>query len=155
MASVSASDVKQIVVACEAGMGSSVMVARQLAKQLKSQEITVVHSPVNQLAETPHQIVLVHRGLSARAKQAVPDSVVIIFDMFLGDLNIAKLVGALQNGDTISDGCFPLTGRYHPRCDGLPARGVRRHLWLTPGGPGSSVPGIRRRDVGARTSIPL
>jgi hypothetical protein len=24
--------------------------------------------------------------------------------MFLGDLNIAKLVGALQNGDTISDG---------------------------------------------------
>jgi mannitol-specific phosphotransferase system IIBC component len=133
MASVSASDVKQIVVACEAGMGSSVMVARQLAKQLKSQGITVVHSPVNQLAETPHEIVLVHRGLSARAKQAVPQSVVIIFDMFLGDLNIAKLVGALQNGDTISDGCFTPTGRYHARCDGLLARGGRQHLRLAPG----------------------
>lgn len=104
MASVSASDIKQIVVACEAGMGSSVMVARQLAKQLKAQGIAVTHSPVNQLAETSHEIVLVHRGLSTRAKQAVPDSVVIVFDMFLGDLNIAKLVGAIQNGDVISDG---------------------------------------------------
>ena len=104
MASVSASDIKQIVVACEAGMGSSVMVARQLAKQLKAQGIAVTHSPVNQLAETPHEIVLVHRGLSTRAKQAVPDSVVIVFDMFLGDPNIAKLVGAIQNGDVISDG---------------------------------------------------
>jgi PTS system mannitol-specific IIB component len=104
MASVSASDIKQIVVACEAGMGSSVMVARALAKQLKAQGIAVTHSPVNQLAEAPHDLVLVHRGLSARAKQAVPDSVVIIFDMFLGDLNIAKLVGAIQNGDVISDG---------------------------------------------------
>ena len=104
MASVSASDIKQIVVACEAGMGSSVMVARQLAKQLKAQGIAVTHSPVNQLAETPHEIVLVHRGLSTRAQQAVPDSVVIVFDMFLGDLNIAKLVGAIQNGDVISDG---------------------------------------------------
>ena len=104
MASVSASDIKQIVVACEAGMGSSVMVARQLAKQLKAQGIAVTHSPVNQLAETSHEIVLVHLGLSTRAKQAVPDSVVIVFDMFLGDLNIAKLVGAIQNGDVISDG---------------------------------------------------
>ena len=104
MASVSASDIKQIVVACEACMGSSVMVARALAKQLKAQEISVTHSPVNQLAETSHEIVLVHRGLSTRAKQAVPDSVVIVFDMFLGDLNIAKLVGAIQNGDVISDG---------------------------------------------------
>jgi mannitol-specific phosphotransferase system IIBC component len=104
MATVSASEVTNIVVACEAGMGSSVMVARQLAKQLKSLDITVVHAPVNELAATAHQIVLVHRGLSARAKQAVPDSVVIAFDMFLGDLTIARLVGALENGDTISDG---------------------------------------------------
>jgi len=104
MAEVSAADVKQIVVACEAGMGSSVMVARQLAKQLKPQGISVVHAPVNQLADTPHEIVLVHRGLSDRAKQAVPESVVVVFDMFLGDLNIAKMVGTLQDGGSISDG---------------------------------------------------
>lgn len=103
MAKVSAAEIKQIVVACEAGMGSSVMLAKQLAKQLKEQGISVTHAPVNQLAHTEHQLVLCHRGLSTRAKQAVPDSVVIAFDMFLGDLNIARLVAAIQAGDEISD----------------------------------------------------
>ncbi|SCX07189.1 PTS lactose transporter subunit IIB [Candidatus Aquiluna sp. UB-MaderosW2red] len=103
MAKVSGADVKTIVVACEAGMGSSVMVAKMLAKQLKPQGITVTHSPVNQLPTTEHDIVLCHRGLSGRAKQAVPDSVVIAFDMFLGDLTIARLVSALQDGQDISD----------------------------------------------------
>jgi len=103
MAKVAGASVKHIVVACEAGMGSSVMVAKQLAKQLKAQGITVTHSPVNQLAATEHDLILCHRGLGSRAKQAVPDSVVIMFDMFLGDLTIAKLVGALQAGQDISD----------------------------------------------------
>jgi len=29
---------------------------------------------------------------------------VVIFDMFLGDMNIARMVGELQSGGTISDG---------------------------------------------------
>jgi len=103
MAKVSGASIKNIVVACEAGMASSVMVAKQLAKQLKAQGITVTHSPVNQLAGTEHDLVLCHRSLGNRAKQAVPDSVVVMFDMFLGDLTIAKLVGALQAGQDISD----------------------------------------------------
>ncbi|HBB39780.1 MAG TPA: PTS lactose transporter subunit IIB, partial [Candidatus Aquiluna sp.] len=48
MATVSGASVKSIVVACEAGMGSSVMVAKQLAKQLKAQGVSVTHAPVNQ-----------------------------------------------------------------------------------------------------------
>ena len=48
MASISGADVKHVVVACEAGMGSSVMVAKMLAKQLKDNGVTVSHSPVNQ-----------------------------------------------------------------------------------------------------------
>ncbi len=103
MASISGADVKQIVVACEAGMGSSVMVAKMLAKQLKDKGVTVTHSPVNQLADTEHDLVLCHRGLSARAKQAVPNSPVIVFDMFLGDLRIAQLVSEIQQGSQISD----------------------------------------------------
>lgn len=103
MASISGADVKQIVVACEAGMGSSVMVAKMLAKQLKDKGVTVTHSPVNQLAETEHDLVLCHRGLSARAKQAVPNSPVIVFDMFLGDLRIAQLVSEIQQGSQISN----------------------------------------------------
>ena len=53
--------------------------------------------------DTTHDVVLVHRGLSQRAKQAVPDSPVIIFDMFLGDMRIAQLVNEVQNGLEISD----------------------------------------------------
>ena len=51
MASISGADVKHIVIACEAGMGSSVMVAKMLAKQLKANGVEVTHSPVNQLAK--------------------------------------------------------------------------------------------------------
>jgi len=103
MATVSGASVKSIVVACEAGMGSSVMVAKQLAKQLKAQGVSVTHAPVNQLADTQHDLVLCHRGLGSRAKQAVPGSVVVMFDMFLGDLNIAQVVARIQSGDDISD----------------------------------------------------
>ena len=103
MASISGADVKHIVIACEAGMGSSVMVAKMLAKQLKANGVEVTHSPVNQLADTTHDVVLVHRGLSQRAKQAVPDSPVIIFDMFLGDMRIAQLVNEIQEGHEISE----------------------------------------------------
>jgi len=103
VASVSAADVKKVVVACEAGMGSSVMVAKALAKQLKELGIEVTHSPVNRLAASGADLVLCHRSLSGRAKQAVPDLVVIPFDMFLGDLAIASVVEALLSGGNIAD----------------------------------------------------
>ncbi len=103
MASKSGSEIKNIIVACEAGMGSSVMVAKQLAKQLKNEGVTVTHSPVGQLSSSEHDLVLCHRGLFSGAKAAVPNSLVIPFDMFLGDMNIAKVVGAIKAGEVISD----------------------------------------------------
>ena len=33
----------------------------------------------------------------------MPGSVVVMFDMFIGDLNIAKVVSLIQSGDDISD----------------------------------------------------
>ncbi|CAB4334861.1 MAG: PTS lactose transporter subunit IIB [Actinobacteria bacterium] len=102
MPSISGSEIKLIVVACEAGMGSSVMVANQLAKQLKSMGIAVKHSPVNGLASMDADLILCHRGLSGRAREAVPEKVVIAFDMFLGDPAIASVVSAIQGGGTIS-----------------------------------------------------
>lgn len=103
MPSISGSAIKLIVVACEAGMGSSVMVANQLSKQLKQFGISVKHSPVNQLASIDADLVLCHRGLSGRAKAAVPEKVVISFDMFLGDPSIASVVSTIQSGGTISN----------------------------------------------------
>jgi mannitol-specific phosphotransferase system IIBC component len=103
MASISGSDVKRLVVACEAGMGSSVMIAKQLERQLKSHGISVTHSPVNQLADANPDVVLCHRGLGARAKQTMPNTPVVVFDMFLGDPKIQGVVTAIIDGDNISD----------------------------------------------------
>jgi mannitol-specific phosphotransferase system IIBC component len=103
MSSISGSDVKKLVVACEAGMGSSVMIAKQLAKQLKAKGIEVTHSPVNQLPDANPDVVLCHRGLGDRAKQTLPNTPVVVFDMFLGDPRIQGVVDAILNGDNISD----------------------------------------------------
>lgn len=103
MTSVSGSKVKKLVVACEAGMGSSVMIAKQLARQLKANGVEVTHSPVNQLADQHPDLVLCHRGLGGRAKQAMPNTPVVVFDMFLGDPRIQGVVDAIINGDNISD----------------------------------------------------
>ena len=102
MPSISGSDVKLVVIACEAGMGSSVMVANQLAKQLKPLGIVVKHSPVNAIEAMGADLILCHRGLLGRARQAVPDKVVIGFDMFLVDPAIASVVAAIQGGGTIA-----------------------------------------------------
>ena len=91
MSKISGKDVKLVVVACEAGMGS------------KAQGIKATHSPVNQLAATGADLVICHRGLAQRAKQAVPKTVVVPFDMFLGDPAIARVIHDIQNSVEISD----------------------------------------------------
>jgi len=103
MATVSGRNIKTVIVACEAGMGSSVMVAKQLAKQLKGHDVTVTHAPVSRLAAAQPDVVLCHRGLAAQAKHAVPDVVVVAFDMFLGDPRIAAVAHAVLNGSDLSD----------------------------------------------------
>ena len=85
MPSIEGKDVKSVVVACEAGMGSSVLLTTQLAKQLKPHGVAVTHSPVNHLNDDTADVVMCHQGLLSRARQAAPNSVVIPFQMFMGD----------------------------------------------------------------------
>jgi len=103
MSAISGSDVKKLIIACEAGMGSSVMVANMIAKQLKGLDVEVTHSPVNSLAGADPSVVVCHRGLASRAKQAVPNVPVIAFDMFLGDPRIAAVIAAIKDGTVLSD----------------------------------------------------
>lgn len=103
MSKISGSEVTRLIIACEAGMGSSVMVAGMVKKALKKTNVSVSHSPVNQLAGENPDVVLCQRGLSGRAKQAVPDVPVIAFDMFLGDPAITRVIEAVLNGTLISD----------------------------------------------------
>jgi mannitol-specific phosphotransferase system IIBC component len=97
---INGSDVHKLIVACDAGMGSSVMLASTLRKQLKKQGVTVEHTPVNNIP-TDADVVLCQAGLAERARKTVPGKVVVPFQMFLGDPIVTKVVKAIQAGDTI------------------------------------------------------
>ncbi|NTW40751.1 MAG: PTS lactose transporter subunit IIB [Cellulomonadaceae bacterium] len=104
MTTIDGSKVKKLVVACDAGMGSSVMLASTLRKQLSKNGVTVEHTAV---AEIPGDadLVLTHAGLLARAKGvARAGTPVVPFNLFLGDPAVTKVVTAIQKGTTIDVG---------------------------------------------------
>ncbi|HEY0259604.1 MAG TPA: PTS lactose transporter subunit IIB [Lacisediminihabitans sp.] len=99
MATVDGSSIKKLIVACDAGMGSSVMLASSLKKQLAKNGVSVDHSAV---AEIPKDadLVFTQAGLADRARHTVPNVPVVPFQLFLGDPAVAKIVKAIQNGET-------------------------------------------------------
>jgi len=97
MGTILGSDVKKVVVACEAGMGSSVLLVSQLRQRLKDTGVVVEHSPVNRIPPDV-DVVVCHRGLEARARGVVPDKVVVPFNMFLGDPAFDRVVNAIKEG---------------------------------------------------------
>ena len=100
MATIDGSSVKKLIVACDAGMGSSVMLASTLRKQLAKNGVTVEHSPVAHIPSDA-DVVVTQTGLADRARHVVPDVPVIPFQLFLGDPKVAKLVKAIQDGTTV------------------------------------------------------
>lgn len=100
MSTVNGSDIKKIIVACDAGMGSSVMLAAQLSKSLKKYQVRVEHSPVNSIPDDA-DLVLCQRGLMARARRSQPDKVILGFNMFLGDPLFAKVEAAIKDGGSL------------------------------------------------------
>jgi mannitol-specific phosphotransferase system IIBC component len=100
MTTINGSNVQKLVVACDAGMGSSVMLASTLRGQLKKQKVTVEHTPVNSIPSDA-DIVVCHEGLAARARGIAPDVPIIPFKVFLGDPAVTKVVNAIKNGDDI------------------------------------------------------
>ncbi len=100
MPSVNGSDIHKVVIACDAGMGSSVMVAGTMKKKLKKYDVAVEHTPVNDIpADT--QVVLCHAGLAERAQAIAPNAVVVPFQMFMGDPAFAAVESAIKDGGTL------------------------------------------------------
>ncbi|MDG4766039.1 PTS lactose transporter subunit IIB [Solwaraspora sp. WMMD406] len=97
MASINAQDIRKVVVACDAGMGSSVMLASQLRKQLKKHQVTVEHTPVNAIPADA-DVVVCHQGLADRARGSAPDTVIVPVQIFIGDPAVARLVAAVAQG---------------------------------------------------------
>lgn len=94
-------DVRKIVVACDAGMGSSVMLAGQLRRELKKFSVQVEHTPVNNIPADA-DVVVCHQGLAARAAVGAGDKPIVKFQVFLGDPAVTGLVSAIKNGGEIS-----------------------------------------------------
>ena len=103
-ASVSTKDVKKIVFACDAGMGSSAMGATMLRNKLKDAGITgieVIHHPVSEIPGDC-QIVVTHHELSGRAAQRAPQARIIPIQNFMGapeyDMLVNELLEAKKGG---------------------------------------------------------
>ena len=95
--SIAANEVKNIIFACEAGMGSSLMSVNSLKKKLKAAQIsniTVVHKPVRDIPGDA-QLVIVHKGLAKTAQTKAPNAVVLAFNHFLNDPVFDQVVMSL------------------------------------------------------------
>lgn len=95
--SIAADQVKTIIFACEAGMGSSLMSVNSLKKKLKKANVTnvtVVHKPARAIP-VDAQVVVVHKGLAKVARSKAPNAVVLAFNHFLNDPIFDNLVKAL------------------------------------------------------------
>jgi galactose PTS system EIIB component len=101
MGSIKGSEIKEVVIACEAGMGSSVLLTTQMKKRLEPYGVSVEHLAVNRITGSP-DVVLCHTGLFSRARQQAPDSVVLAFNMFLGDPVFDQLENAIRDDQTLA-----------------------------------------------------
>ena len=79
-----ADQINKIVFACDAGMGSSAMGASRLRKKLENAgaDIEVTNKAIEEIPQDA-QIVLTHKNLTSRAKQAAPNAEHISIDDFL------------------------------------------------------------------------
>lgn len=100
MPTIAGSSVTKVVIACDAGMGSSVMLASQMRKRLKKYDVTVEHVAVNAIPADA-QVVLCHSGLAQRARGTAPDAVVVPFQVFMGDPVFDQVEAAIRDGGTL------------------------------------------------------
>lgn len=96
MASINGRDIRKVIIACDAGMGSSVMLAGQLRKALRKQPVEVTHTPVDAIPDDA-DVVVCHVGLAERARRGAPHTVVIPFEVYIGDPAVNQVVSAIQD----------------------------------------------------------
>ena len=101
MPQVNGRDIRKVVVACDAGMGSSVMVASLMRNRLKKYDVAVDHLPVNSIPADA-QVVITHAGLAQRAQGMAPGAVVVPFQLFMGDPAFDRVEKAIRDGGDLA-----------------------------------------------------
>ncbi len=100
--SVPAASVKKVIIACEAGMGSSLMAANKLKGLLKKAglNVKVEHSPVRAIPQDA-QVVFCHEGLAGMARDKAPWAVCFPFKNFASIPGFDQLVTTLKSGGEV------------------------------------------------------
>ena len=117
-----------LVVACDAGMGSSVMVASTMKKRLAPYGVEVVHTPIDQIPDDA-TVVLTQEGLVERARAKSPRATVIPFVNYVGDpvfTEVTDRIRAAREAPAESGGPAPTTGDGDAAVAVAAARAVRR-----------------------------
>jgi PTS system mannitol-specific IIC component len=94
------SEIDEIVFACDAGIGSSAMGSGILKRKVKDAglDILVYNSAVDSIDKNV-KVVVTHKNLYERAKQAAPNAVVRTVNSFLNDPQYDILVENLKEGE--------------------------------------------------------
>jgi mannitol-specific phosphotransferase system IIBC component len=103
--SIPAAQVTNIILACEAGMGSSLMSVNALKKKLKKaniNQVTVAHKPARSIPQDA-QVIVVHKGLAKVVRSKAPNAVVVTFSHFINDPAFDALVQAFVDDSEIVD----------------------------------------------------
>ncbi|HFI0236480.1 TPA: PTS mannitol-specific transporter subunit IIBC [Streptococcus suis] len=101
-ADISTNSVKQIIFACDAGMGSSAMGASLLREKVKKAglDIPVTNKAIANLQDTDYTLIVTQQELADRAAQRTPRAIHVAVDNFLTspkyDEIVSKLLGQSQ-----------------------------------------------------------
>jgi mannitol-specific phosphotransferase system IIBC component len=101
--SIHPSDIKTIILACEAGIGSSLMSVNSLKKKLKAAKVTDVNVIHKATATIPKdsKFIICHNGIKGSVRASAPDAVIVGFQMFFNDPVFDKIVKAFVEGTEI------------------------------------------------------
>ena len=99
--------IKNIVFACDAGMGSSAMGASVLRRKIQAAgfgDVSVVNKAIANLTDT-FDLVVSHQDLTPRAKQGTPSAIHVSVDNFMASPKYDEVVALLQqtNSDAPAD----------------------------------------------------
>jgi len=128
--------VKAIVFACDAGMGSSAMGASLLRNKVQKanlDDVSVTNASINNLTGA-EDLIITHKDLTDRAREKVPGAIHISVDNFLGSPKYDELVEQMKDG---GNGAAPAAGSN----GSFDYSNVRKIIFACDAGMGSSAMG--------------
>ncbi|MEG0416154.1 MAG: PTS mannitol transporter subunit IICB [Erysipelothrix sp.] len=93
-------DIEKVVFACDAGIGSSAMGSGILKKKIKDAKLNIlVENSAVDIVDKKTKVIVTHKKLEKRARDAAPKAVVLTVESFLNDPTYDILVEALKKGE--------------------------------------------------------